>query len=225
MKKEIKKTVRLSEEEREILRSICQKNNDISMSDYIRFAVKNSNIIEIKNISEVIVSLRSIENDFKQILKQLNQGITPNIELFKNYALNILKIRKVFEQVNMQIDALNTNQSEIWVEIHKEKLSKIDFRLTQQEFEYIENKSRKIGISATKLMYSAMKSENIIIINGYYEAVVAVYHVESYIYQIEKMLCTKFSPDETADIKNIKSDISRTKKELLEIGRKANIYK
>lgn len=74
-------------------------------------------------------------------------------------------------------------------------------------------------------MYSAMKSENIIIINGYYEAVVAVYHVESYIYQIEKMLCTKFSPDETADIKNIKSDISRTKKELLEIGRKANIYK
>ena len=143
MKKEIKKTVRLSEEEREILRSICQKNNDISMSDYIRFAVKNSNIIEIKNISEVIVSLRSIENDFKQILKQLNQGITPNIELFKNYALNILKIRKVFEQVNMQIDALNTNQSEIWVEIHKEKLSKIDFRLTQQEFEYIENKSRK----------------------------------------------------------------------------------
>ena len=104
MKKSTMCSVRMTPFEYAALEERCEKSG-VTISDFIRAASKETNLIMIEGIPEMIVELNRIGNNINQIAKAVNYGLLTGAEAdIKKADLEITDIKRELLKISRRVD-------------------------------------------------------------------------------------------------------------------------
>ena len=204
--------------EYEILKEKSAKHH-MTISDFVRFSIKEYNLFSIKESPEIAKELRRIDSQILQCRKQVNQNYIAYVfrieDDIKRLSADIAKIKTSLQEIVKRIDTYEWKAYPILPEAKKS--DRCSAYLTVAEHEALVYKCQEWNISLCDFIRAVIRGENLIVATDISKIVKISQHIPKNTNWIAKKLSESRIVDIKEEVGKINSDLSEIEKEALKI--------